>query len=46
MLSLMYEPVSGEGRDEGGENESVEWNGAELIVKRMLHAEVIACCMA
>ena len=35
----MYEPVSGEGRDEGGENESVEWNGAELIVKRMLHAE-------
>lgn len=39
MLSLMYEPISGEGRAEGGENESVEWNGAELVVKRMLHAE-------
>lgn len=24
----MYEPISGEGRAEGGENESVEWNGA------------------
>lgn len=35
----MYEPISGEGRAEGGENESVEWNGAELVVKRMLHAE-------
>lgn len=35
----MYEPISGEGRAEGGENESVEWNGAELVVKRMLRAE-------
>lgn len=35
----MYEPISGEGRAGGRENESAEWNGAELVVKRMLHAE-------